>query len=413
MLNGKKNVQNKVVRMDICLQCGFCISQCPISCIEWKVDSQNNSRQIVVDNDKCVECNICSKICPSINPLNQNTDLIGNNRYKKSFMGWANDISLRKNGTSGGIIAAIISHFIKNDLVDYIFTLPNIKEDYFVKMDIIKSIDEINEIQKSKYVPASFEMVSSYIKNDNKILFTGLPCHIHALNNIITHKKLNRENFVFIGLFCDGCMSYKSIDYFKYNLIPKNENLVAINFRDKLKSGWPGNVMIKSNICVRFFEKQERLFIKKFFKLRRCDFCIDKLNTHADVSIGDCYSKLSTIEGENHIIVRNIQMNKILQSMVDQNEIKLLTEDYENIKKVQKIDKKYENLKNMIINNSEFININEYDLNLKIHLKDIIKSQQKKVYNYIGTRFSVKLIRVMILFRYFKYYFNKWRNKNE
>ena len=43
---------------EICIKCGVCESECPVSCIK------EGDSTYVIDPDKCIACGACAGICP-------------------------------------------------------------------------------------------------------------------------------------------------------------------------------------------------------------------------------------------------------------------------------------------------------------------------------------------------------------
>ena len=62
--------------------------------------------------------------------------------------------------------------------------------------------------------------------------------------NIIKSRKINRDNYLFLGLFCEGVMSYSIWDYFAQERFVKDKQLSALHFKNKDSGGWPGNIKL-------------------------------------------------------------------------------------------------------------------------------------------------------------------------
>lgn len=43
---------------DACIQCGACISECPVSAIT------EGETQSIIDPDTCIDCGACEAVCP-------------------------------------------------------------------------------------------------------------------------------------------------------------------------------------------------------------------------------------------------------------------------------------------------------------------------------------------------------------
>lgn len=51
---------------DLCISCGACENECPVSCIS------SNGTQYNINSDICVECGACVSVCPVNAIHNQN-----------------------------------------------------------------------------------------------------------------------------------------------------------------------------------------------------------------------------------------------------------------------------------------------------------------------------------------------------
>jgi len=87
------------------------------------------------------------------------------------------------------------------------------------------------------------------------------------------------------------------------------------------------------------------MFLKDYFQLNRCRFCIDKFNQFADVSVGDCYIKgEEDFKGKSNIIIRTLKGKEIFES---HKEIFNYKEIYSSqIYKSQKVEARMDNLDN-------------------------------------------------------------------
>ena len=111
---------------------------------------------------------------------------------------------------------------------------------------------------------------------------------------------------LFLGLFCSETLNFNIFLYYEDLFKKKNEKLIKFYFKTKEKYGWPGHSKIYFNSGRELLiDRKVRLQIKKFFQLKRCLFCLDKLNRMADISFGDCYiAGQSSFNGKSSVIIR-------------------------------------------------------------------------------------------------------------
>jgi coenzyme F420-reducing hydrogenase beta subunit/polysaccharide pyruvyl transferase WcaK-like protein len=341
---------NKTKRFNLCVSCELCLGVCPTSAIS----TEQKFGQIlpIIDEIKCIKCGLCLKLCPGIDILEKEaikkTDeddmLLGN--YHDIYTAHSKNISIRKNSTSGGMITALVSKLIENKDYDgaFVLDIDNLHNNE-ARLKLKKNTDEIFKTSKSKYIPGSIYHIIKVIKNiqNKKIIIVGTPCQLKAVKKLLKNSKKTEKNFLFLGLFCDKTMNFNAIRYFEDKYKKENEKLVKLDYRNKEKSGWPGDLKLYFNSGRTItINRKKRSEIKKYFQLNRCLFCYDKLNKSADISFGDCYipEKKSEI-GKSNILIRTKKGQRYFKKYAY-----LFTYEKEsimNIVKSQEMKKKLEN----------------------------------------------------------------------
>ncbi len=317
----------EVCKNGLCIACGMCAAVCPTGCIELK---ETKGNIIPCLNEKeCSNCGRCYRICPG-----KGTDYIdkgclkGEDFWFGSFLEIysvrTKNIEVLKESTSGGFITETVSYLLNNLGYDCAFLVGNENyEEPVIKTEIFKKEDLLNRSQKSRYVTVShFDSVKYMLSNrEKRIIFVGTSCMVHGLLNTMREYKLNRDNYFFIGLFCDATMTMNVIKYFR-NICGKD--LMQLYFRDKSVGGWPGGVkIVKKNGTEKTYSNKVRMRIKEYFRIERCLYCLDKLNMFADISVGDDYNGCYADQtGGNTIIIRTEKGKSIFSAMANKFEYK-------------------------------------------------------------------------------------------
>lgn len=385
---GYKTVQ-KTKELDLCISCEICSAICPKNAISMEFDE--GQFLPVVDENLCILCEMCIEVCPGINldPLNKREKefsgnlLLGNSI--ESFIVYSKDIEIRNNSTSGGVITTLILALIEQKIFDEAFVL---NFDFFQnkspRLQKSSNRDFILSASKSKYIPSSlYTVIKEISKKDNKkYIIVGAPCQFIGLNEVIKRKNLNRDNFLFIGFFCDKNMNLNVLNYFENRYREKDTEFIdKLEFRTKEKTGWPGDIKISFNSGrISHINKIKRMELKKYFQLNRCLFCIDKLNPYADIACGDCYIKGKSDKlGKSSIIIRSIKGKEIFNRL---NHLFILEKsNLINIGNSQVITQKKENFNNMkqIAMKIQLNEINEVRDLKKVLSSKIYNDQRKKI----------------------------------
>ena len=96
------------------------------------------------------------------------------------------------------------------------------------------------------------------------MVLIGTGCAITGIKNVIDRYRLNRDNYLLIGLLCDKLMSYRVWDYFTE--IGKHQGkLQGMYFRDKSVGGWPGGVKLRLKESEMSLPKRSRAEVKDLF----------------------------------------------------------------------------------------------------------------------------------------------------
>lgn len=292
---------SSVVRDKLCIGCEICSSICPKNCISYELKDKG-IYEPVIDQELCVECGLCEKVCPG---KNRNDGISASYDDNDAFLAYSMEKEICDNATSGGVVTSVIKKMLESNTYDVAFAVKG--NDVSQKKEAVQlELNDIMASQKSRYITVSHANTAKFMLEnpEKKVIIVGTPCAVSGLINLIELKKLNRDNYLFIGLFCDGTMSYNVLEYFEHH--PKLKGgLKSFNFRDKNAGGWPGNILAVTNDNTEVqLHKSERMMVKSYFKPERCLYCLDKLNRLADISVGDNYVEgRKRAQGGNTVII--------------------------------------------------------------------------------------------------------------
>lgn len=407
----------QVVQKNLCIECGICKSICQYKCINIVRNGYNYNPQI---NNECINCGLCLKTCPINNITDYDNlkdikdNILGN--YYQILCAKTKDNFILENAASGGVITQIITELLKKDKYDCAFLVDGYNYDEQLKTKYFDKNSNFISTQKSRYLTICHSDSCKYILNNpnKKVIFVATGCVISAILNFIKLKKLNRDNYLLLGLFCDKTMNYGVVEYFKQHPVSKNKEIKNLFFKTKKAGGWPGNVRIeyKNGIYIDL-PSTVRSEVKDFFILERCLYCLDKLNKNADISFGDNYIPMyNDPKGASSIVIRTDIGQQVFSELSSHFEIeqnsekelvesqhlydKLLNLEFSKIKGLRKgnvklkIIKKYNNILRKIeisrLQNS-YNNIQEYISNEKYLMNKKKSNLFRKILKNI---FSVK-----------------------
>lgn len=274
----------KIVDKSKCSGCYACKSICPQQCISMESDEEGFWYP-VVDTDKCINCGLCQRTCPILNK-----DKIENNPC--AYACFNKDERTRIKSSSGGIFSLIAEHVIDMDGVVF---GAEFDEEFAVRHSFIKTKDQINQFQGSKYTQSkigdTFKQAKSLLEQGKAVLFSGTSCQIAGLKSYLgkSYKKL-----FCVDIVCHGVPSPKVWNqYVLYREKCAGSKVSEISFRKK-DPGWR-----RFSMYFKFMNNSEYLqprdsdsYMKAFLRnlcLRpSCYACSFKtLNRQSDITLAD------------------------------------------------------------------------------------------------------------------------------
>lgn len=209
-----------------CTGCGACMNICPVNAIGMQPD-RDSFIMPTIDTDICITCGKCVDICPVLNPVFTNVT------NPECYAFRASD-KIRKDSSSGGAFPLLADYILRQN--GYICGA--IFDDNFNVVHIVSNTSaDIEKMRGSKYVQSDvnliYRTIGELLDKGEKVLFTGTPCQVAALNAFLGK---SYAGLYCVDLLCHGVPSQK-IFHMHLNEISKGKQIKHISFRDK-KYGW-------------------------------------------------------------------------------------------------------------------------------------------------------------------------------
>lgn len=204
-----------------CTGCYVCQNICPRQAITM-IDMGINGIHPKINEDLCISCKICKNHCPC------NLSIEGIVNYPLKAYAYSSNISICKNSSSGGASYTLYQDFIKKGGIVYgVGDICN-GEFLFKRID---NIDELNELQGSKYVHSyvgsCYKRVKEDLKDNKNVLFIGTPCQIMGLKIFLQNRSY--EKLFVVDLICHGVPSQSTL----FNSISvENKTIKKMSFRN-------------------------------------------------------------------------------------------------------------------------------------------------------------------------------------
>lgn len=267
-----------------CFSCRSCFLSCPKNAIEM-IENQEGFFYPKVIEDKCIDCGLCVKKCPSLNDVKKEDF----EQYGLAVISKDKETLLK---SSSGAASAVIAKKIVSD-GGVVFGVAY-DENLFVHHISCKNESELEKIKGSKYVESftgeTFKEVESYLKNGQKVLYTGSPCQIAGLKKFLGK---DYENLFTMDLICHGVPSRKLFAKYLDWLGNKYKGkIIYYGFRDKDVGGWSCGGKVKTKTKTKTLEAYLDLYYSAFLKSKSyresCYSCpYARIQRIGDLTVGD------------------------------------------------------------------------------------------------------------------------------
>lgn len=339
-------LENDVIKVGLCTDCGNCVAVCPDKCLVMNYEEE--LPQLV---HKCAtDCELCYESCPGKDiPMPELERVVfGRERNAdettKSGEEWlgisqgfincyAADPVVRANGAGGGFISALLIYALENDLIDGAVVVGMNKEQpWRIEPKIVTNREGVlaTASTKDSLVPVNAILGEAVERGFKRLGFVGLPCHVHAIRKMQLYgrptKILETIKFV-IGLVCGTNFSYQITEHVIEDVLKVPLTQVAkVEFR---AGEYPGIFMVttkdgkivgRRTSHARGLDDEQGSGVsprsRRGIDCDRCIMCYDYANDLADVSVGDYWGLEMTrgVPGLSAAILRTDMGQKLVSN---------------------------------------------------------------------------------------------------
>lgn len=349
----RKDVETRIAKNDRCCGCGLCAAMCPLDCITMKF---NIYKQYVpvVDRNVCINCGQCLRVCPDYFETNPKPQEIFGENYTSlkmnefvgftlgCYLGYVTNEQDRLSSSSGGVLTALLRELFELNYIDAVILAG--KSEYtktgkFFEAKIITDIEGILNNRGSKYYPIEYSGVIKTLKSDSRrYAIVALPCVTLALRKAQALNKALQRNIRYI--LTPVCGHNVSALYTEY-LLRINDidpsSVIQLKYRDKTNatSADDFNLLVEykrgdKKVVKRLSFRHSDVgatWISFMFAMNKCLYCTDFVGEFSDASFADAwlYPYINDYRGTSMVILRNVELNQLIQRMVKDGKLKLLS----------------------------------------------------------------------------------------
>ena len=212
-----------------CTACTVCVDTCKHQALSSYIDDDGHY-YVKLDQEACISCHACEKACPVINGMNYSESENAN-----FYAAWNKNDEERKQSASGGVFAAMAHYILDQGGVVIGAAAENICN---VRHVAIKTVDDLHQLQGSKYTQSSTEGIYKetfqYLKEGKLVLFSGTGCQVAGLLSFLKGKKYIGE-LTTVDLICGGVPSMLLLQKFVEDEPYKVKRIISYRTKEK---GW-------------------------------------------------------------------------------------------------------------------------------------------------------------------------------
>lgn len=275
-----------------CCGCGACLNICPQNAIEMVSDEYGFSYPRV-NARLCIGCGLCKRVCHF-----QCKDKSYANSPLAVYAASGTDTRLAKSSASGGIFAVLAKKILEAGGVVYGCAYSHEGDVISPKHVRIDDAVELFRLQGSKYAQSAAGFAYRQVKQDllggKRVLFSGTPCQVDALNGFLP--EAIRENLITVDIICHGTPGTTFFESYIREIEKKRGSKITnFIFRDKtdgwgLKAGITfrcGNREVKRPLPVQL-SSYYQLFLNSETYRENCYVCpYANRNRTSDITLGD------------------------------------------------------------------------------------------------------------------------------
>lgn len=214
-----------------CTGCGACKNICPVDAIEMK-DNYEGFLYPIIDEIKCINCGKCFNACP-VNKEKKNLHEVNDN---PDYYAAKADRNLVENSSSGGMFSIIANQILgRGGIVCGCRWSNDYREVYHT---IIDSVEQLQDLRKSKYIQSDtknvYREIKKYLKKNKWALFAGTPCQVAGL---YAYLEKQYDTLLTIDIICHGVPSPKAYHSWLAQYA-RGRQIEQVDFRDKSVAHW-------------------------------------------------------------------------------------------------------------------------------------------------------------------------------
>lgn len=293
-------VLEKVRKNDLCTGCGACAALTDGKAEMIVERGYNRPRQRAAFSDAqeaaigavCPGLGLRSDCGPDDDATARTQDVLWG-PIVQLWEGWAQDPRIRHQGSSGGVLTAILKHLLSTGAVAFVVeTAADDMTPYANKAIATRDADTVFDAAGSRYAPSSpLANLETHLARKEPFAFVGKPCDIAALRAMAVHDpRIDRLIPYKLSFFCAGVPSLDGARAI-LDAMGVDDAADVAQFRYR-GDGWPGT----ASATLKNGDKKQMSYHESWGEILtqhlqfRCKICPDGVGGAADLVCADAWS---------------------------------------------------------------------------------------------------------------------------
>lgn len=345
-MNTRSRTVDRVLRGQLCTGCGLCASLAGPA-IEMDVVAPGYNRPVQRGPIARAAEQAIAATCPGalIEPWDDKTNVDPYwGPWRRVLTGHATDETVRFQGSSGGVLSALLIHALSAGLVDRVIHVS--ADPANPTRNLIacsRTAEDVLSGAGSRYTASSpLAGIDRELAEGGSIAFVGKPCDVSALRRLArVDPRVGRHVVLALSFFCGGMPSHDGVDRILATMGVDPDDVVAFRYRGH---GWPGTAAARTRngrVAEMSYAASWGDHLSKEVQFR-CKICPDAVGGVADIACADAwygndggYPSFDEGEGRSLVVTRTAVGEGLLASALASNAIKVENLDIGEVARMQ------------------------------------------------------------------------------
>lgn len=322
------NAIERIASAGLCTGCGLCQGALPEGKISVQLDARGFYRPKAIQPLTPIEDCFIKRICPGVrieHPKSLET---------KRHPIWgpiiatrgahAVDPEVRRQGSSGGAISALLIHLLETRAVDYVVHIGADNDDPIGnRVYLSRTPTEVLANAGSRYAPsAPLAHLGHLLEQPGRFAFVGKPCDVAGLRNFLAERPEYKAKVPWLLSFmCAGIPSRKGTLEILERFGVKEKELTTFRYRG---NGWPGMTRLETTDGRSYetdYNTSWGTVLNRHLQFR-CKICPDGIGEFADVVGADAwygkdgYPDFTERDGRSLLISRTASGESLIREAI-------------------------------------------------------------------------------------------------